>query len=41
VGAPEEKVNSLEAALDLSVVVTKNPDHYSYARVIPRKPAAE
>jgi uncharacterized protein YPO0396 len=39
VGAPEEKVNSLEAALDLSIVVTKNPDHYSYARAIPRKPA--
>lgn len=40
VGVPEEKVNSLEAALDLSIVVTKNPDHYSYARAIPRKPTA-
>lgn len=38
VGAPEEKVNSLEAALDLSIVVTKNPEHYSYAQPIPRKP---
>jgi len=40
VGAPEEKVNSLEAALDLSVVVTKNPEHYSYANPIPRKLSA-
>jgi uncharacterized protein YPO0396 len=40
VGAPEEKVNSLEAALDLSIVVTKNPEHYSYANPIPRKPSA-
>jgi uncharacterized protein YPO0396 len=37
VGAPEEKVNSLEAALDQSIVVTKNPEHYSYASRIPRK----
>jgi uncharacterized protein YPO0396 len=36
VGAPEEKVNSLEAALDQSIVVTKNPEHYSYASRIPR-----
>ncbi|GAB2472218.1 ATP-binding protein [Jatrophihabitans fulvus] len=37
VGAPEEKVNSLEAALDQSIVVTKNPEHYSYASRLPRK----
>jgi uncharacterized protein YPO0396 len=40
VGAPEEKVNSLEAALDQSIVVTKNPEHYSYASRIPRKASA-
>ena len=37
VGAPEEKVNSLEAALDQSIVITKNPEHYSYAIRLPRK----
>jgi uncharacterized protein YPO0396 len=37
VGAPDEKVNSLEAALDQSIVVTKNPEHYSYASRLPRK----